>query len=385
MEILLTFKKSNETLNLEITSSIIRDSSGQQFLALCQNDLLSLNKIEKNQAQEYTVKILGGIQIIGERAFSNLHFLTEINLPDTLLDIQRSAFENCIRLKKFSMPKNVSILAAKTFEGCSSLESVELSEKIDYVGVNTFKNCVNLKVLSIPGPVQLIHCTALEKCSKLERIKDLKSVNEYVFNSGRHTLFLFALYQNLPLLFLNSLSEYQKNITPISFDPSEDALITSKKDLKKPESKRTDWSLMFLIDTLREPDVFQALIDATDQTLVNFVLYKINDIEFFTTIIGEAKEYYQEVLSQNPNSQIFQNLLSKIKNESDSQESYFLKKLYTLKNLHKLPFNKSLHPDAFHEVVEFLPIKDRVSLLIAQKSFTNSKISTSLESPHKQK
>jgi hypothetical protein len=42
--------------------------------------------------------------------FSNMFFLKEVKLPDTITEIRGQAFKNCISLKSVNIPKNLEYL-----------------------------------------------------------------------------------------------------------------------------------------------------------------------------------------------------------------------------------------------------------------------------------
>ena len=51
-----------------------------------------------------------GVTSIGERAFTNLNYVNELHLPDTLVSIGKYAFFNCVRLTSVIIPDSVSVI-----------------------------------------------------------------------------------------------------------------------------------------------------------------------------------------------------------------------------------------------------------------------------------
>lgn len=111
-----------------------------------------------------------GTTIIVDGLFYGDEVLTSINLPDSVEYIGNMAFEDCINLKKISLPKSLYTLCDETFLGCESLESVELSEVVN-IGVSAFAHCTSLKSIVIPESVnQSIGDSAFLNCTSLEKV-----------------------------------------------------------------------------------------------------------------------------------------------------------------------------------------------------------------------
>lgn len=114
--------------------------------------------------------IKDGTTIIVDGLFYGDEVLTSINLPDSVEYIGNMAFEDCINLKKISLPKSLYTLCDETFLGCESLESVELSEVVN-IGVSAFAHCTSLKSIVIPESVnQSIGDSAFLNCTSLEKV-----------------------------------------------------------------------------------------------------------------------------------------------------------------------------------------------------------------------
>ena len=76
------------------------------------------------------VRVEDGVEIIGEKAFKDLWGINIIKLPNSVVEIQDSAFE-----------------------GCRELINIELSDNLRTIGSNAFGNCVGLEKLFIPASV----------------------------------------------------------------------------------------------------------------------------------------------------------------------------------------------------------------------------------------
>lgn len=117
-----------------------------------------------------TETIKDGTTIIVEGLFYGDEVLTSIHLPDSVEYIGDMAFEDCINLKKISLPKSLYTVCDETFLGCESLESVELSEVVN-IGVSAFAHCTSLKSIVIPESVEFgIDDSAFLNCTSLQEV-----------------------------------------------------------------------------------------------------------------------------------------------------------------------------------------------------------------------
>jgi len=96
--------------------------------------------------------ILSGTKAIGEYAFSYCDNLTEIIMPDSLLEIRYEAFYDCDSLTDVVMGKNVTTLSNYIFSSCNGLTSLTLSEKLteDTVGYSMVSSCNLLTTIYVP-------------------------------------------------------------------------------------------------------------------------------------------------------------------------------------------------------------------------------------------
>ena len=72
-----------------------------------------------------TVKITEGITSIGENAFYNCTHLTNVELPNSLLDIEAWAFADCPELTSFAIPTSIIEINQNAFKGCTSIHTIE--------------------------------------------------------------------------------------------------------------------------------------------------------------------------------------------------------------------------------------------------------------------
>lgn len=185
--------------------------------------------------QRYRIKrviVDEGVTSIGEYAFNAFLKLTEVRLPDSLVQIKQSAFSNCSALQSIVIPigvktigahafycctqlGNVKILSSETiivnpadkptlvsdvfnscdlksagpigsgcdiefawkdeipnraFDGCQSLESIIFPSGLKRIGENAFNQCMALKSAVIPESVTVIGYSAFSLCKSLSKV-----------------------------------------------------------------------------------------------------------------------------------------------------------------------------------------------------------------------
>ncbi len=101
-----------------------------------------------NKAEEYSIP--EGTEVLGEYSLSRNINLKKVNIPESVLTIERNAFDRCECLLEIEIPYKVKKLK-DTFNGCGDLESVKLPLGIEEIGAGTFKNCDSLKTINFNG------------------------------------------------------------------------------------------------------------------------------------------------------------------------------------------------------------------------------------------
>ena len=112
----------------------------------------SCNSLEKLELSENLVSI-------GDNAFESCYSLTDIILPDTLKSIGERAFYSS-GLKKIDIPDGITAIEEWTFAFSEKLENVTLPESIEIIGRAAFMDCVSLKNIDIPYGVKKIEGSA---------------------------------------------------------------------------------------------------------------------------------------------------------------------------------------------------------------------------------
>lgn len=104
--------------------------------------------------------------ITGSDAYSGI---ISYNIPKTLdgcpvTRISNSAFYNCTKGVKFTIPDTVASIGSFAYQGCTSMTTIHLPSQLTTIGSSVFKGCTSLKTIEAPITVK-------------EKESDLKSGN----------------------------------------------------------------------------------------------------------------------------------------------------------------------------------------------------------------
>ena len=79
--------------------------------------------------------------------------ITEVTIPDTVINIGQAAFYKC-NITEIRIPDSVEKLNGSTsgvFQECANLENVELGANVVFLGNKTFYNCSKLQSIRYKG------------------------------------------------------------------------------------------------------------------------------------------------------------------------------------------------------------------------------------------
>ena len=119
---------------------------------------------------------------IGDEAFKNCNFITEVVLPETITIIEEEAFAGCQLLEKINL-ENVTTILYGAFENCSSLKEVNAT-KLSKVNQYAFYGCLELEKVNIEN-VTTIDIAGFAYCSNLVEIDmhNVKIIKDDAFSS----------------------------------------------------------------------------------------------------------------------------------------------------------------------------------------------------------
>lgn len=108
-------------------------------------------------------------EIIGIGAF---HYseLKRIELPSSLLRIDRGAFEGCKSLDSVEIPISVQQIGKKAFMDCISLKSITIPYYVDVIKDNAFNGCTSLESITIENPDITLGKDLFKNCPSIKQI-----------------------------------------------------------------------------------------------------------------------------------------------------------------------------------------------------------------------
>ncbi len=117
--------------------------------------------------------------------FSNMFFLEEVTLPDTITEIRGQAFKNDFMLKRVNIPEKLEYLGGGAFYNCSSLRSIEFPDSVTFIGGESFYNASSLREVKLPEGITEIRGNTFENCVSLEKI----NIPDNVTRIGGHAFY----------------------------------------------------------------------------------------------------------------------------------------------------------------------------------------------------
>jgi len=111
------------------------------------------------------------LERIGPYALENCVCLKRVSLPDTVVEVGRGAFSGCERMTRARLSRGLRRVAGELFRGCRSLETVALPEGLEEVGERAFEDCRALAKLALPEGVRAVGERAFYRCAALERLE----------------------------------------------------------------------------------------------------------------------------------------------------------------------------------------------------------------------
>lgn len=95
---------------------------------------------------------------------------TEITIKDGTVSIARSAFSYCSGLTSVVFPKSLKRIGDDAFWDCTGLNSLNIPYTVEFIGNWAFRGCCNLTSVKISDGVTTIGSGAFEYCSSLPSI-----------------------------------------------------------------------------------------------------------------------------------------------------------------------------------------------------------------------
>lgn len=115
-------------------------------------------------------KVPEEVKVIVESAFWFSEKLTELILPNGLVEIEADGIRGCSGLTQIKLPQSLRILHANAFMTCSKLKSIEIPEGVTEIPFGAFWSCYELSKVKLPSTITLIDSYAFAACYPLTEI-----------------------------------------------------------------------------------------------------------------------------------------------------------------------------------------------------------------------
>lgn len=122
------------------------------------------------------VYVKPGTVIVGDHAFRG-GALTEVVLPNTLLEISSYAFYDCDKLTSITVPGSVKKIGDYAFAECDNLRMVIIPESVTEIGDHAFENSPNAKIYGFKNS----YAQKYAKSHGIEFVEIDKTVCNYVY------------------------------------------------------------------------------------------------------------------------------------------------------------------------------------------------------------
>ena len=113
------------------------------------------------------IQIPNSVKYIGQEVFMGCISLTSIKIPDSVTSMGWYAFNDCISLKSIKISNSLEDIGGCTFSGCTALTSIKIPDSVTCIWENAFAGCISLKSIEIPNSVTRIDEDVFSGCDKL--------------------------------------------------------------------------------------------------------------------------------------------------------------------------------------------------------------------------
>ena len=144
--------------------------------------IIGKNAFANNKTLEKVI-MKDGVEITGERAFRNCINLSTVEMADSITQIDREAFSMCTNLQSVNISKRLKQINSYVFYSCG-LKEIIIPNGVINIGSSTFQNCKQLQKVIIPETVKTIEGTAFANCTSLKNIEIDEKNKNFIFEKG---------------------------------------------------------------------------------------------------------------------------------------------------------------------------------------------------------
>ena len=134
------------------------------------NSVISIGRsaFENNDSLKGVLIIPNSVKSIGINAF-NKNYFNQITLSESLTKIEEGAFGYSKAISTLTIPKSVIEIGKEAFYSCSRIKSLKISDGLIRIRDNAFYNCYSLDSIVLPKTLKYIYYHAFYSCDKLKK------------------------------------------------------------------------------------------------------------------------------------------------------------------------------------------------------------------------
>ena len=96
--------------------------------------------------------------------------VTELLIPDSVISIGSYAFYNCTGLTNLTIPNSVTSIGRSAFSYCTGLSSINIPNSVNSIGDAAFMGCSGLTNVAIPNSITTIDISTFYNCTGLSNV-----------------------------------------------------------------------------------------------------------------------------------------------------------------------------------------------------------------------
>ena len=131
------------------------------------------------------ITIPSDVTKIGDYAFSDCRSLTNITLSENVEKIGKYAFQYCESLDVFPLVEGVEEIDDYAFAGCTKASYLEFPSTVESMGIGSFLGCSGIGLVVVPGNIRNIPNYIFQKCTGLTEVtleEGVRSVGRFAFS-----------------------------------------------------------------------------------------------------------------------------------------------------------------------------------------------------------
>ena len=145
------------------------------------NTLLGIGSSAFDETEVRTIILPDGLLWIGEGAFARSK-LTSILIPESVIDMERAVFYYCFHLRSVRIDAQIEVLKDTMFFECINLYDVKLPQTLRIIEEQAFYGCNLLEKVPFPSSLEEIGDRAFLDCDQFTPIvSETVKIGEQVF------------------------------------------------------------------------------------------------------------------------------------------------------------------------------------------------------------